>query len=288
MKMKVIDRIVLAFYAIVSAVALFIMCLCFIGGAAAVNLNALGWMRPVSWVLVLGLIAECVRLIVLQFRFDPGTPKNSAAVQTTDEGDVRVSVRAMETLTRRAIAQNKEVLESKLRVINNDASVKVEIDIIVGSDTHVPALTTELQRSVKGMIEEYAGVAVEKVVVLVSDIRETTPALPAPAAEPVQAVVVEAEKVEVHTEEAAEAEETAEAETPAEAEEAAETEEPAETEEAPEAEEAAEAEEPAEAEEAAEAEEPEVFEAELAEEWASAAGQTACAEEAEEKQDPVE
>ena len=287
MKMKVIDRIILAFYAIVSAVALFIMCLCFIGGAAAVNLNALGWMRPVSWVLVLGLIAECVRLIVLQFRFDPGTPKNSAAVQTTDEGDVRVSVRAMETLTRRAIAQNKEVLESKLRVINNDASVKVEIDIIVGSDTHVPALTTELQRSVKGMIEEYAGVAVEKVVVLVSDIRETTPALPAPAAEPVQAVVVEAEKVEVHTEEAPEAEETAEAEEAPEAEEAIEAEEPAE-EEAVEAGEAAEAEEPAEAEEAAEAEEPEVFEAELAEEWAAAAGQTACAEEAEEKQDPVE
>ena len=101
MKMKVIDRIILAFYAILSAAALFIVCLCFIAPVAAVNLDGIAWMRPVSWLLVLGLVAWCVRLIVLQFRFDAGTPKNSAAVQTTDEGDIRVSVRAMETLARR-------------------------------------------------------------------------------------------------------------------------------------------------------------------------------------------
>jgi len=293
MKMKVIDRIILAFYAVVSAAALFIMCLCFIAPVSAVDLDAIRWMRPVSWLLVLGLVVWCVRLIRLQFKPDGSAPKNSAAVQSTEEGDVRVSVRAMETLARRAIVQTGEVLDSKLRIVNNDASVGVEIDIVVDSDTHVPALTALLQRNIKGIIEEYAGVAVDKVVVLVTEIRETTPALP--AAEPVQAVVVEAEKVEVHEEaaapvedkadEEADEEETAEAEaTCAEAEAEEEAEEEAAATEAEEAEEEA-------AVEAEESEEkPAVFETDVAEEWAATVGRPVGktdAEDAGEKEEPV-
>ena len=157
----------------------------------------------------------------------------------------------METLARRAIEQTEGVLDSKLRIINHEDSVHVEVDITIGIETHVPVVTAMLQRNIKGIVEEFSGIAVREVVVLVTEIRNNaSAALPAPKDEQMQQVVIVPEQVE-HTVEPAVAEDTpAEepaAEEPAEGELAAEeAAEPAEEAEAPAAEPAEEpAEEPA-------------------------------------------
>ena len=207
MKMKVIDRILLGVYAFVSALALIALLIFVISSGATVALMNLGFgSRMIFSVLLAALISGAIYLIMMAFRPEGSAPSSSASVQESSEGSVRVSVRAMETLARRAIEQTDGVLDSKLRIINNEDSVRVETDITIGIETHVPVVTALLQRNIKGIIEEFSGIAVREVVVLVTEIRNNAPAaLPAPKDEAAQQVVIVPEQVE-HTVEPAEEE----------------------------------------------------------------------------------
>ncbi len=208
MKMRVIDRILLGAYAFVSALALIALLICVVSPGAALNLAYMGFSaRIVLCILLAALIAGAIYLIMMAFRPEGSAPSSSASVQESSEGSVRVSVRAMETLARRAIEQTEGVLDSKLRIINHEDSVRVEIDIAIGIETHVPVVTAMLQRNVKGIVEEFSGIAVREVVVLVTEIRNNAPAaLPAPKDEQMKQVVVVPEQV-VHEAEAPAAEE---------------------------------------------------------------------------------
>ena len=214
MKMKVIDRILLGACAFLSALALIALLICVISSGAAVGLMNLAFgSRIILSILLAALIAGSVYLIMMAFRPEGSAPSSSASVQESSEGSVRVSVRAMETLARRAIEQTDGVLDSKLRIINHEDSVRVEIDITIGIETHVPVVTALLQRNVKGIIEEFSGIAVREVVVLVTEIRNNAPAaLPAPKDEAAQQVVIVPEQVEREAE-PAEAEEKSVEET---------------------------------------------------------------------------
>ena len=207
MKMKVIDRILLGVYAFVSALALIALLIFVISSGATVALMNLGFgSRIIFSVLLAALISGAIYLIMMAFRPEGSAPSSSASVQESSEGSVRVSVRAMETLARRAIEQTDGVLDSKLRIINNEDSVRVETDITIGIETHVPVVTALLQRNIKGIIEEFSGIAVREVIVLVTEIRNNAPAaLPAPKDEAAQQVVIVPEQVE-HTVEPVQAE----------------------------------------------------------------------------------
>jgi len=240
MKMKVIDRILIALYACIGAAVLIVFGVCTVApdlagnlglAVQAVMMNSIA-VQILSVLLVIVMIAWSVRLMMLAFRREGSAPSSSASVQESVNGAVRVSVRAMETLVRRAVGQTDGVLDSKIRINNHDDSVTVEVDLAVGIETHVPAVTALLQRNVKGIVEEFSGIAVREVVVLVTEIRDNAPpALPAPKDESAQAVVVEPEKVEIRHEEPVTAEEAPAAEEIA-VEEASAAEMPAEAEEA--------------------------------------------------------
>ena len=222
MKMRGIDRVLLGVYAFVSALALIALLICVVWDGGAIVLMQLSVAQRIALCIPLAaLIAGAVYLIMLSFRPEGSAPSSSASVQESSEGSVRVSVRAMETLARRAIEQTEGVLESRLRILNHEDSVRIEVDITIGIETHVPVVTAMLQRNVKGIVEEFSGIAVREVVVLVTEIRNNAPAaLPAPKDEQAQQVVVVPEQVE-QTVEPAEAEE-APAEEPVEEETAAE------------------------------------------------------------------
>lgn len=208
MKMKVIDRVLLGVYAFISALALIALLICVVWDGGAIMMMQLNVGQRIALCIPLAaLIAGAIYLIMMAFRPEGSAPSSSASVQESTEGSVRVSVRAMETLARRAIEQTEGVLESKLRIINHEDSVRVETDITIGIETHVPVVTAMLQRNIKGIVEEFSGIAVREVVVLVTEIRNNAPAaLPAPKEEQMQQVVVVPEQV-VH-EEAAAAEDT--------------------------------------------------------------------------------
>ena len=113
----------------------------------------------------------------------------------------------MDALVRRAIGESEGVLDIRTKVINHEDSVTVEIKMALSADSHIPNVTMVMQRNIRRYIEEFSGIAVREVLVLVNEIRETVPAIPAPKAEPEPAaqksVVVEPVHVEPVNEEPA-------------------------------------------------------------------------------------
>ena len=66
----------------------------------------------------------------------------------------------------------------KTSIVNHEDSISVNIDMTLESDVHIPNVTMLLQRSIKNFIEEYSGIAVRDVTIVVSKIVEVTPRPP--------------------------------------------------------------------------------------------------------------
>lgn len=230
---KPAERVLLALYALLGLLAALFF------GAAAVSPEGLAFQAfgrefavgqnifssILAALAALVLLAWSVRLIMLAFKRPPKKDRTSVSVQNTENGDVRVSIAAMDTLVRQAIGEEAGVSELHSAVENHEDSITVDINMTLESDVHIPNVTMMLQRRIKSFIEEYAGIAVRDVRVMIDKIVEVTPppavSLP-PQKDP--AKLAEPEKPEETADAGTEPEESAEEpEEPAE-----ETEEPAE------------------------------------------------------------
>lgn len=203
MKLKVIDRILLVIYALL-VLAVLSACV----AQFVFQYDVVERMKDVfhweEWIVmtVLGVAVGVVVLlslywIIMAFRRGKRTDRGSVSVQNTENGAVRVSVAAMDVLVRQAIGQVEGVVNIKTHIVNHEDSITVQIDMTLTSNAHIPNVTMKMQRDIKRFIEEFAGIAVREVTIMVSDVQ----ALPAPAAPTAEnpnpsVVVVEPEKVE--------------------------------------------------------------------------------------------
>lgn len=133
--------------------------------------------------LVIGVIALAVlvwglKLMALAFKREPRQDRASVSVQHTENGSVRISVAAMDTLVKQAIAHDEGVVDIKTAIINHEDSISVSIDMTLASDVHIPNVTMMMQRTIKNFIEEFSGIAVREVTIMVSKIIEVTPQPP--------------------------------------------------------------------------------------------------------------
>lgn len=203
MKMKVIDRILLALYGFLGALLLAAAGVCRIWPQVGEELGGLldsytaeVWFQVVVWVLLAVLLAWSVQMIVLAFRHEPRKERGSVSVQNAGDGAVRISVSAMDTLVRQAIGQVDGVVGIKTRIVNHEDSITVNIDMALTSDARIPNITMLMQRNIKRFIEEFSGIAVREVVILVSEIQAVEAPVPPVLDDSVKPVLVEPEKVE--------------------------------------------------------------------------------------------
>lgn len=192
MKMKGIDRILLGLYAFFGAIVLIFSGLDVLGvqfdiqERIAETLNYYLWEANGLWgkglvlALLLVLIVWSVHLVALAFQHERRKDRGSVSIQNTGDGAVRISVQAMDALVRQAIGETEGVLDLKTKVVNHEDSITVKINMALSADSHIPNVTMMMQRNVKRFIEEFSGIAVREVVVLVSEIREVVSAIPAP------------------------------------------------------------------------------------------------------------
>lgn len=205
MKMKLVDRILLGFYALLGAIASVLLALegFHIYSTGIDPIVLMGIQIPggigtvvVCFVIAVVLLIWSVKMFMLAFKHEPKVDKTSVSVQNTEDGSVRITVSALDTLIKQAIGNRDGIMEIKSKIINHEDSISVHIDMTLTSDVHIPNVTMLLQRAVKNFIEEFSGIAVREVTVLVSSIIEI---VPAPLAieskeEPVEATIVEEEE----------------------------------------------------------------------------------------------
>lgn len=189
MKLKVIDRILLALYSALGVIALIVLCMCVLRpeiygpslSEALIGLCGDTVGKAAGCALIVVLIAGQIHLMIAACKREERGPKGSVSVQNTENGEVRVSVQAMEALVRRAIGRQEGVLDVKSKIVTHDDSVTVHIDMTLAVDALIPNITMTMQRRVKRYIEETSGIAVREVLVLVNEVRDGEPsAIPAP------------------------------------------------------------------------------------------------------------
>ena len=179
--LKWTDRLLLALYALLGIVATVLIALAMCSG---MQISLLGytlrlgdgvWPMVIMAVIAAVLLVWSIRLIVLSFRREPKLDKGSVSVQNTENGAVRISVQAMDTLVKQAIGEADGVEDIRTSIVNHEDSISVNIDMTLRSDVHIPNVTMLMQRSIKNFIEEFSGIAVRDVTVMVSRIVEVAP-----------------------------------------------------------------------------------------------------------------
>lgn len=204
MKFRLRDRIALAIYSIigvcVSAVLGYAAVLLY-NGTLDMRMPLLGYAGTVigAFAAALLLLVYSLCMLRLALKHKPKKDRNSVTVQTTQQGngEVRVSVQALDALVKQAVAGNSDgVADIKTSIVNHDDSISVKIDMSLHGDAHIPNITMLLQSSVKSFIEEFSGIAVRDVSIMVKTIVPVMPQL-AIEEKPAPVVLDESEHMEM-------------------------------------------------------------------------------------------
>lgn len=180
MKHPVWDRVLILFCALAAAcgtagcVALLLGKLTFDPFMSALEAASFMGFRTrailVAAAVVLALLAILLIAIIL-----PARKKRSSsfAIQHNENGTVRISLKALETLVRKCLDQHAELKVVTSSLFSDEESIRVDIHITLQSDISMPLAISALQKQVKKYVEACSGVAVQEVRVFVDG---TTPA----------------------------------------------------------------------------------------------------------------
>lgn len=97
-------------------------------------------------------------------------PESPALVRPTALGEMRISGRALESLTYRAVRALPGVREVEARLSNGEDGLVVDVSLQVEADTRIPDLVERVQARVAEYLATTAGVEVRKVPVRVGAI----------------------------------------------------------------------------------------------------------------------
>lgn len=96
-------------------------------------------------------------------------------VDSSETGRTRIAVSAVQQMIRQAVRGVNGIAEMKATIINKENAVAINADVAIVSGAHVPTVTANIQRAIRGYIEQNCGVAVRGVSVNVHSLAEEQP-----------------------------------------------------------------------------------------------------------------
>jgi len=117
--------------------------------------------------LVVGL---SLWLFALQFRGRNRGQAPSWAILQGEEGEVRLSMAAIDTLIQQAAGELRAVREVRTSFYPRNEGLGVYIRVVVAAEESIPELTAQLQKVVKEHVLRVAGISIEEVRVLVENV----------------------------------------------------------------------------------------------------------------------
>ena len=179
MKMRFWDRLILFLGALLTLAA----------GAAMmiVGLQFTGIMRdalttPVRVCCIAGgalLIIFSGYLLLLPGKYAAG--RHSFIVQQTDNGELRIAVKAIENLVQKCVDMQEEVELNSMRIRNNREGVTVDMNISIANNISIPLTVASLQKRIKQYLVASSGIEVKEVRVSVETAGGDTVTEDAPA-----------------------------------------------------------------------------------------------------------
>ena len=157
--------------------------------ASIIFAAALGWTVPITLLLEqleindarLAMVAASLLVAIwaiysfysLQFNFEKAETKYMQ-VDTTEQGQIHITMEAIENFITRAVNTIKEVKEVKPRIKILPEGMALLLKITIAPDTNVPDVTKEVQQKVSQYLKEYGGIEVFNVEVVVDKIAQPT------------------------------------------------------------------------------------------------------------------
>lgn len=211
MKHPVVDRILLflcALCALCGALAIAALLTGVIGVAGIVeyiNLYAPLLSDMKGKVIMIAAAAVLVILaVMLLSAIFPSRKKRSStfAIQRNENGTVRISLKALETLVQKCLNQHAELKVVTSSLFSDEESVRVDVHINMQTDISMPLAISALQKQIKKYLEACSGVVIQEVRIFVEG---TMPAsadtADSPYALPISILGTEGEAIEAAEEE---------------------------------------------------------------------------------------
>lgn len=105
-----------------------------------------------------------------------GRQKEPGVLKETALGEVRIALRAIETLVTRAAKEVRGIRDVDVAVKPAPGGVEVIVSALVSPDTRIPELSDQVQARVEEAVREAVGVSVSRVHVAVRNIAHETKA----------------------------------------------------------------------------------------------------------------
>lgn len=178
MKPKLFDRILLALLLIVTlalSVGCILLALPVVPPANTKATVDFIYSDPM-WQWILGGAGAVLLIITLRLMFAgpkkkaPEPMPTSTLVHTTDLGSAYITISAIDAMVQKHCRANNRVRTVQSTVIPvRDGAVNVRLRLGLMPDTDIPALSEQLQKSLKEYVERLSGITVQEIAILVED-----------------------------------------------------------------------------------------------------------------------
>lgn len=122
--------------------------------------------------VVIAIIAlRALQLISRSLRIEKR--KESSIRSKTDLGDIEISMETLESLSLKAVSKIKGIHDVKANVRTAEEGLRIKLKCLVDGELVIPQLSLEMQKAVKGHVEQIAGIPVQQVIIRVSNIQKS-------------------------------------------------------------------------------------------------------------------
>lgn len=163
MKIKLWDRIILFFGALLSAAAGLLL---MIVGLQIVQMEGLSVSLPLSVriaAIILGALCVLFCVYLLAFPRRLGRGKRDFVVQNTDNGELRIAVKAIENLVQKCIDVHEEIHVVSMHVKNGRDGVVVDLCASIANNISIPLAVASLQKQIRQYLAASSGIDVREV-----------------------------------------------------------------------------------------------------------------------------
>ena len=127
-------------------------------------------------IMIISVIILVVFAILLINVILPEKQKRSSnfAIQQNENGTVRISIRALETLVQKVLEGHGELKVVTSSIFSDEQTVRVDLHVTLESDISMPLAISALQKQIKKYLESCSGVMVQEVRVYVDNTMPST------------------------------------------------------------------------------------------------------------------
>ena len=135
-------------------------------------INQFGLMMSDTKVKIVMIAAAAVLVVIALLLLSailPAKKKRSStfAIQRNENGMVRISLKALETLVQKCLNQHAELKVVTSSLFSDEESVRVDVHINMQTDISMPLAISALQKQIKKYLEACSGVVIQEVRIFV-------------------------------------------------------------------------------------------------------------------------